>query len=103
MSKPDRTAPGGRGVRLADLRNVGPAFVDKFELLGITSVEQLVLHDADDLYVRLCHLEGERLDPCVHDVFAATVHQANTGEALDWWTFTKGRTDRQSAGDFPDL
>jgi hypothetical protein len=33
--------------------------------------------------------------PCVEDVFAAAIHQARTGEALDWWIFSRQR--RQGA------
>lgn len=90
-------------MHLSELANVGPAFLKKFELLGIDSVEQLGQQSADDLYLRLCHLEGERLDPCVHDVLAATVHQAETGEAMDWWAFTDVRKARQRSGDIPGL
>jgi predicted RecB family nuclease len=81
---------------LARLHNVGKATLADFQLLGITTVEQLAAQDADALYGRLGELTKQRQDPCVHDVFAATIHQARTGEALNWWAFTarrKARTD----------
>ncbi|PPQ32880.1 Mitomycin resistance protein mcrB [Rhodoblastus sphagnicola] len=86
---------------LARLRNVGKAALADFKLLGIASVSQLAREDADSLYARLCLMTGRRHDPCVHDVFAAAIHQAKTGEALDWWAFTPARKRRQASGDFP--
>jgi hypothetical protein len=79
---------------LAQLRNAGKACLADFQLLGITTVEQLAAQDADVLYGRLVELTNQRQDPCVHDVFAATIHQAKTGEALNWWAFTAGRKAR---------
>jgi hypothetical protein len=34
-------------------------------------------------------------------VFAAAIHQAKTGEPLDWWTYSPARKLRQAAGEFP--
>jgi len=82
------------GLSLSDLRNVGKAALADFRLLGIETVAQLAAQDADHLYDRLCTLTNRRHDPCVHDVFSATIHQARTGEALDWWAFTAERKAR---------
>ena len=76
---------------LSALMNVGPMTRNDFRILGIESVEQLAQQDADELYDRLNRLCGIRLAPCQHDVFAATIHQAKSGEALAWWTFSKAR------------
>lgn len=98
MSKTGKNAaPKG----LAALRNIGKAMLADFRILGIDSVGQLAEQDADDLYVRLCVLTGQRHDPCVHDTFAAAIHEARTGEARDWWTFSPARKARQANGDFP--
>ena len=86
---------------LSELRNIGKAMLVDFDLLGITSVAQLATQDADELYTRICVLTGARHDPCVHDTFAAAIHQAKTGEALNWWAFTPIRKERQKAGTFP--
>lgn len=86
---------------LGQLRNVGKATLGDFRLLGIITVEQLAAQDADTLYVRLCERTGQRQDPCVHDVFAATIHEAKTGEALNWWVFTPQRKAVQASGRFP--
>ncbi|OAG74146.1 mitomycin resistance protein [Gluconobacter japonicus] len=85
---------------LSKLKNVGKAALADFAVLGIASTAQLAACEPDDLYVRLCALTGRRHDPCVHDVFAATIHQARTGEALNWWTFTPARKERMKAGTF---
>nr|WP_243444214.1 helix-hairpin-helix domain-containing protein [Acetobacter persici] len=37
----------------------------------------------------------------MHDVFAAAIHQARTGEARNWWSFTPQRKARQQDGSFP--
>jgi Pathogenicity locus len=79
---------------LAGLRNVGPATLADFELLRITSLEQLAAADADQLYEELQRITKSRQDPCVWDVFAAAIHQARTGEAKDWWAFTPVRKAR---------
>ena len=90
-------------MQLSDLRNIGKAMLRDFDLLGITSVAQLAAQDADELYMRICLLTGTRHDPCVHDTYAAAIHQSKTGEALNWWAFTPLRKERQRLGSFPKL
>jgi hypothetical protein len=85
---------------LGDLRNVGPAMLRDFELLGIRNIAQLARRNADAMYKHLQRLTGRRQDPCAWDTFAAAVHQARTGEALPWWHFTRERKQRQAAGSF---
>jgi hypothetical protein len=86
---------------LARLKNVGKAALADFALLGITSVGELATKDADALYVQLCEMTKHRHDPCVHDVFAAAIHQAKTGDAVNWWQYTPARKLRQATGSFP--
>jgi hypothetical protein len=81
---------------LKGLRNVGPATLRDFALLGIEKRAQLAQANADELYARLQHLTNSRHDPCVWDVFAAAVHQARTGEAKNWWEFTPVRKARKA-------
>ena len=90
-------------MQLSDLRNIGKAMLRDFDLLGITNVAQLAGQDADELYTRIAVLTGARHDPCVHDTYAAAIHQAKTGEALNWWAFTPLRKERQRLGSFPKL
>jgi nucleotidyltransferase/DNA polymerase involved in DNA repair len=86
---------------LARLRNVGKAALADFKLLGIATVSELATTDADTLYVRLCETTQQRHDPCVHDVFTAAIHQAKTGEAVNWWVYTPSRKSRQENRTFP--
>jgi nucleotidyltransferase/DNA polymerase involved in DNA repair len=88
---------------LARLRNVGRATLADFERLGIVTVGQLATRDADTLYVQLCEATGQIHDPCAHDVFTATIHEAKTGEAVNWWACTPARKLRQAAGTFPKV
>ncbi len=87
---------------LSALGNVGKATLADFQLLGVATVDELATRDADALYVELQRLTGKRQDPCVHDVFSATIHEASTGEARNWWDFTPARKARQAAGSFPN-
>lgn len=89
------------GDPLAGLRNIGPAMRADLALLGIETLAQLAAEEPDALYAALQVKTGQRQDPCVWDVFAAAIHQARTGEARDWWTFTPQRKARQAAGRFP--
>lgn len=93
-------APDGHGG-LASLRNIGKAALADFAVLEIQTIGQLARQDADHLYLTLCQKTRQRHDPCVHDVFAAAIHQALTGEARNWWSFTPQRKARQQDGSFP--
>ena len=96
------TAAKDRDCRpLSALRNVGKATLADFHLLGVATVSDLATRDADALYVELERITGGRQDPCVHDVFSATIHEASTGEAKNWWEYTPARKARQVAGSFP--
>jgi len=86
---------------LSQLRNIGNAMRQDFELLNIRTVVQLAKQDADKLYARIQTLTGSRHDPCVWDTYAAAIHQAKTGEALPWWHFTKIRKERQQVDKNP--
>lgn len=88
-------------TKLSELRNVGPAALMDFVVLGIETVSQLAGCTPGDLFLDLQRLTGKRQDPCVYDVFAAVIHQAQTGEAKNWWAFTAQRKTLQKAGTFP--
>ncbi|NBX24753.1 MAG: mitomycin resistance protein [Planctomycetes bacterium] len=76
---------------LADLANVGPAALRDFRALGIRSVAQLARQDAFKLYDRLCRRTRNRNDPCVIDVFMATIAQSRGAAPKPWWKFTAQR------------
>lgn len=76
---------------LADLANVGPATLRDFHALGIRTVAQLAKQDPFRLYDRLCLRTGKRHDPCVIDVFMATIAQSQGAAPQPWWKFTARR------------
>jgi hypothetical protein len=65
--------------------NVGKATLGDLHLLGIEKIQQLICETPDNLYEKLQRLTGKKQDPCVWDVFAAIIHEAQTGEKLPWW------------------
>ncbi|MBI5273970.1 MAG: TfoX/Sxy family DNA transformation protein [Chlamydiales bacterium] len=83
---------------LSDLKNVGKATLEDLKLLGINNVEQLALQDATFLFQELERRSQSRQDPCVWDVFAAIIHEVNTGEATNWWDWTTKRKVLQKNG-----
>lgn len=85
---------------LLTLMNVGKATYADFEVLGIRSINALAHAEPDELYLRLIKLTGHKHDPCVWDVFAATIHEARTGEKQPWWAWTNVRKERQKKGTF---
>ena len=70
---------------LLSLMNVGEATLKDLQLLGIEKIEQLKNQTPDNLYQKLQYLTGSKQDPCVWDVFAAIIHESQTGEKLPWW------------------
>ncbi len=82
---------------LQALPNIGPATAADLHLLGIRRPEQIKGHDPFELYQRLCSLTGQRHDPCVLDVFIATVRFVEGAPALPWWHYTTERKRLQAA------
>ncbi len=80
--------------QLRTIPNVGPAMARDLILLGIMKAEDAVGKDPDELYERLCRLNGVRHDPCVRDVFASVVSYAEGGPPKSWWAFTPARKAR---------
>ena len=81
---------------LLSLENVGPAALGDFHQLGIFTIAELAQANADELYLRLQVTTDKKHDPCVWDVFAATIHEAKTGEKTKWWEWTAVRKRRDS-------
>lgn len=81
---------------LRSLMNLGPATQKDLALLGITTIDQLAKADADELYERLQKITRKKHDPCVWDLFAAIIHEANTGEKKPWWHWTPIRKAKKS-------
>jgi hypothetical protein len=72
-----------------------------FEMLGVTSVDQLAMTDGQRLYDSLCRLTGTRQDPCVLDTFVCAVEQARNpalpAEQRQWWYWSRIRKQREAA------
>ena len=47
--------------------------------------------DAEQLFRRLCDLDGRRHDPCLLDTFVAAVDHANGAPARPWWYYSRQR------------
>jgi hypothetical protein len=76
---------------LSTLANVGKATLGDFAVLGIRSRAQLARRDAYRLYEKLCTVTAKRHDPCVIDVFLATISECRGKKPQNWWAFTPER------------
>src|SRR5690348_9041343 len=81
-------------AHLRTIRNVGPAIAADLIRLGILRLDDAAGRDPDELYGALCAADGVRHDPCVRDVFASVVAQANGEPPRPWWSFTPERKER---------
>jgi len=84
---------------LKDLKNVGKAVLEDFHILEIDTVEELAAHTPTYLFQELERRTGKHQDPCVWDVFAATIHEAKTGESTNWWEWTTKRKQLEKSGE----
>jgi hypothetical protein len=82
---------------LTTIRNVGPAVARTLNRLGIASIDDLRGRDGEELYERLCELDGERHDPCLLDTFVAVAVYANGGPDRPWWEYSRERKERTRA------
>jgi pathogenicity locus Cdd1 protein len=90
---PADTAPAA----LTAIPNVGPAIARKLLTLDIRGVEDLRGRDPDELFERLCAMDGCRHDPCLLDTFTAAVAYADGGPARPWWEFSRERKARAAS------
>jgi hypothetical protein len=84
--------------KLSDLRNVGKSVLQDLALLSIRDVDDLARQDPTVLFHELERLTGKNQDFCVWDVFASIIHEAQTGERIDWWQWTQQRKILQKEG-----
>lgn len=79
------------GRNLEEIPGVGKAMAEDLRQLGLECVEKLAGLNPQELYDRLCILQGETLDRCVLYVFRCAVYYAeNTeyeAELLKWWNW----------------
>jgi hypothetical protein len=79
---------------LRTIPNVGPAVARTLQRLGIASVDDLRGRDGEELFERLCALDGRRHDPCLLDTFVAAVDYAGGGPSRPWWEYSRERKAR---------
>ncbi len=76
---------------LTAIPNVGAAVARKLERLDVREVDDLRGRDAQELFDRLCALDGFRHDLCLLDTFEAAVAYAHGAPARPWWEFSRER------------
>src|ERR1051325_1544652 len=82
---------------LTTIPNVGPKIAAKLRRLGIEDVGDLRGGDGEDLFERLCAMDGQRHDPCLLDTFVAAVDYADGAPARPWWEDSRERLARETA------
>ncbi len=86
---------------LRALPNVGPAMARMLIRLGVGQADDLRGRDPEQLFRRLCEIDGRRHDPCVLDTFTAVVDYANGAPARPWWFYSRERKARAVGGAEP--
>ncbi len=81
-------------TNLTEIPNVGPAVARKLERLDVAALEDLRGRDPQELFERLCALDGRRHDPCLLDTFVAAVDYADGAPARPWWEYSRERKAR---------
>lgn len=70
---------------------VGKSISEDLWDLGLRSVSDLKKQDPEDLYLRLCSLQGTHVDRCMLYVFRCAVYYAcndiHDPELLKWWNW----------------
>jgi len=92
----DATGRDEAVARLREIPNVGPKMATILLKLGVARLQDAAGRDPDDMYEKLCALDAKRHDPCVRDVLAAVVSQAEGHPARPWWEFTPERKAREA-------
>jgi Pathogenicity locus len=80
---------------LTTLPNVGPAVARMLRRVGIERPQDLRGRDPDELFARLCALDGRGHDPCLLDTFTAVVDYAEGAPARPWWEYSRERKARE--------
>ncbi|MCC6159166.1 MAG: helix-hairpin-helix domain-containing protein [Deltaproteobacteria bacterium] len=78
-------------AELTSIPNIGPRMAEDLIRLGMRRPQDLRGADPDDLYERLCRLDGVRHDICCLDVFRAAVDYADGKGAKPWWEYSRDR------------
>jgi hypothetical protein len=81
-------------AELTAIPNVGPAVARKLQRLDVQELADLRGRDPQELFERLCALDGRRHDSCLLDTFVAAVDYADGGPPRPWWEFSRERKAR---------
>ena len=87
-----------RLTQLTDLPNVGKATAADLRRLGFDTPEKLAGACPFELYERLCRICGQRIDPCVLDVFMSITRFMQGDTPRPWWAYTPTRKRMLGAG-----
>jgi hypothetical protein len=79
---------------LQAIPGIGPRMAADLRRLGVHAVADLRHTDPEELYGRLCRLEGRPVDRCVLYVFRCAVYYAanetHDPDLLKWWNWKDG-------------
>ncbi len=82
---------------------VGPSIEGDLLRLGVKTPEMLARSDPQDLFDRLCRLEGKKVDRCVLYVFRCAVYCCKTPwpdpERAKWWNWSDANLARRRPPD----
>jgi hypothetical protein len=88
----ERTMPADPRLKtLTTIPNVGPAIARRLLRLGIEAPGDLRGRDPEELFQRICALDGRQEDPCLLDTFTAAVAYADGEAARPWWHYSRER------------
>lgn len=77
--------------KLEDIPNIGAAIASALNTIDVETPADLVGKDPYRLYDKLCELKGERVDPCVIDIFISAVRYMGGEPSRRWWYYTAER------------
>ena len=99
--QPQRKTTSRDVARLVDIPNVGPAIAADLRQLGISQPADLLGRDPYEMYDDLCHITGQRHDPCLLDTFIAAVRFMAGGPKKPWWAYSAERKRHLAARTLP--
>jgi pathogenicity locus Cdd1 protein len=80
---------------LRQIPGVGKSIAEDLWNLGVRAIEDLKDQEPEDLYLRLCALQGTQVDRCMLYVFRCAVyyasHEVYDPELLKWWNWKDRR------------
>ena len=83
--------------RFDQIINVGPATTRDLKRMGFKQPRNLIGQTPIEMYRQVCKIDQTFHDPCVLDVFMATVDYMNGNRPRQWWNYTRQRKKQFSA------